>query len=136
MAGFLRGVLTGALAGTIFALATSAKTGKQHQADLKNWVSGTKADVDHLQRASANFKNAAARLQETIPTNLEPALDGINTAVEHFKFKSAPHVAKIQESLAHISAAMPEDLAATKTTTPAPDAPAVGPDSESETAAK
>lgn len=120
MAGFLKGIVTGAIAGTVFALLTSDKTGAQRQRDVQKWVKDTQTDISNLADAANRFKESSARLQTSITDNLEPAMDAINTAVEHYEFRTKPHVAAINESLERINHALPDDL----TASPEPEAPA------------
>lgn len=107
MAGFTRGFIFGALTGTVFALLTSAKTGKQRQKAVKDWTTDTVSDIQKLQDAGKRLQESSAHLQTAMHENLEPALDGINQAVSHLEFRTAPHLANIEASLGKITAAMP-----------------------------
>ncbi len=110
MNGLMKGFLTGAAFGTLFALATSDKTGRERQQDLKDWVDGTTADVKAVTNASDRLQKSATHLQETLHTHLEPAMADINKSVEHYQFRIAPHLTEIQKSLGRIEAAVPEQV--------------------------
>lgn len=124
MAGFVKGLLLGAITGTAVVLLTSKKSGQEHRAELQATIDGTTADIKDFSAALAKTKAAAVKLQAAIPEHLEPALAGIEEATTHFNFRIAPHVAKIEDSLERINAALPQDTPDKPAETPTTPTPA------------
>ena len=106
MAGFANGFLLGGIVGTVFGLLTNKRSGPDNRAEVSDWVNGTKADLDHFQHATAAVQAAAHKLQELNTSTLQPTTVAIQQSIRDYEFRTAPHLAKMSDSMEHINDAV------------------------------
>ncbi|MEI5993707.1 hypothetical protein A5880_001254 [Enterococcus sp. 4G2_DIV0659] len=108
MSKFSKGLLFGAVAGTIGGLLFAPRSGKDTRQkivdELDEWTDLKEDFTDKLEQV----KKSAAALQKTADLYIEPFIEGINKDIENFKFQAEPRLAQIQEQAEQIQSELPE----------------------------
>ena len=105
---FSKGLVAGLVFGGVLGALTNKHSGRENRAAAQKWGQDTMQDVQQLRHGITKLQTALQKLQTAQVENLEPALDGIQKDVEAFNFKTAPHLAKIEDSMTRINDALPD----------------------------
>lgn len=105
---FGKGLIAGLVFGGVLGVLTNKKSGRENRAAAQQWGQDTMKDVQQLRHGIDKLQTSLQKLQTAQVENLEPAIDGIQKDVEAFNFKTAPHLAKIEESMTRINDALPD----------------------------
>jgi gas vesicle protein len=104
---FGKGLITGLVFGSVLGLLANKHSGQENRARAQQWGKDTLQDVQQLRDGVTKLQTSLQHLQTAEQTNLAPAIAGIQKDTAAFNFKIAPHLAKIDESIARINSALP-----------------------------
>lgn len=94
---FIKGLFFGSLLGAAGGLLLAPKKGKETQAELKQYLDESLADVTTLQQdvhhVQENLRQTQMIAQEIIPTFQKE----LTQSIEDFKFQADPRMARIRE---------------------------------------
>lgn len=95
MAKFSTGLLIGGIAGTLYALLTSKKTGQQRQREVANYFTDLTQATGDVQAAVGEFAQAMNNLKQEMNQTLQPAIKDITASVEEAEFEMSPRVMRL-----------------------------------------
>lgn len=102
MATFKQGAILGLLFGTVLTVINRRQDAASHISPLQT-AKTTAADVKAVQDAAKRVKTAMAALQQAKTNNVDPFTDDMAEMVRAYEFKLAPHLEKLNASLAKIN---------------------------------
>ena len=106
---FMNGLALGAVAGGIYGLLKSPRTGKENRTVLKTYVDDTTVLVNDVSKSVNDLKAAISQLTNEGKTLAEEFTQDVKESVDDFSYEAEPRMRRIQEHTEKLTADM-EDL--------------------------
>ncbi|WP_027107718.1 YtxH domain-containing protein [Lacticigenium naphthae] len=101
--GFGKGLLTGVIAGGIYGLVKTPRTGKENQEIAKEYIDDAAYHFDDVTLKVKNLKNSIQRLVDEGKTINESVVPAVEKTVKEFQYDMEPRVRRIQEKMDKIN---------------------------------
>ncbi|GAF39623.1 hypothetical protein FC83_GL000789 [Agrilactobacillus composti DSM 18527 = JCM 14202] len=103
MAKFATGLLLGALAGGLYGLLTTKKTGTQHIEAVTNYVDDVTAATQDFQTSLTHFKNSVNHFNDTVQTTGVTVAEGLKDTLDTFQFETQPRIDQLNDTVTELT---------------------------------
>lgn len=110
---FLLGTFTGIVAGGLFGLAKTPRSGKANQAYIKSYINELESSSQAVKNDATHLKDTLNRLQDELAYVQGSLKDSLMDTLHNFKHEATPRLKSIQrhqDKLVHDIQALTDDI--------------------------